>query len=70
MSTSHRHDENALGVEVPTTTLGQRFERGLVADPFDQHDGTREAGAGILVNVGTCSGSKAAPGDSDMALRG
>ena len=34
---------NALGVKIPTTALSQRFERALVADPFDKHDGTCEA---------------------------
>jgi hypothetical protein len=37
---SHRHDGSALGVKFPTTTLGQRFERALVADPFNKHDRT------------------------------
>ena len=35
---------DALGVEVPTTALGERFERELVADPFDEHDRTRREG--------------------------
>jgi len=38
--TPDRHDGNSLGVQVPTTALSQRFERELVADPFDQHDST------------------------------
>ena len=33
-----RHDGDALGVEIPAAALGQRLERGLVADPFDEHD--------------------------------
>jgi hypothetical protein len=41
LRTPNRHDENALGVEIPTTALGERFERDLVADPFDEHDRTR-----------------------------
>lgn len=36
-----RHDGDALCVEVPTAALGERFDRMLVADPFDEHDGTR-----------------------------
>ena len=35
------HDGNALSVEIPPTALGQRFERNLVADPFNEHDRTR-----------------------------
>jgi hypothetical protein len=34
------HDADPLGVEVATTALGQRLERALVADPFNQHDRT------------------------------
>ena len=36
-----RHDGDALGVEVAAAALGERFERALVAEPFDEHDGTR-----------------------------
>src|SRR6266496_3674341 len=32
------HNGDALGVEVPTTSLGERFERAPVADPFNEHD--------------------------------
>jgi hypothetical protein len=47
LRTTHRHDANALGVEVPTAALGQSFERALVADPFDEHD---RHGAGLAVD--------------------
>jgi hypothetical protein len=40
----HRHDGNALSVEIPTTALSQRFECVLVADPFNKHDRPREEG--------------------------
>jgi hypothetical protein len=43
LRTSDWHDRDPLGVKVPTTALGQRFERPLVADPFDEHDRTRDA---------------------------
>ena len=36
---SDRHDGDALGVEVAAAPFGERFDRALVADPFDQHDG-------------------------------
>ena len=39
LHTPDRHDRDALGVKSPTTALGERFERDLVADPFNQHDG-------------------------------
>ncbi len=32
------NDGNALGVEVPTAALSERFKRALIADPFDEHD--------------------------------
>jgi hypothetical protein len=37
---SDRHHGNALGHKVPTMALGERLERGPVADPFDEHDRT------------------------------
>jgi hypothetical protein len=39
--TPDRHDCDALGVEVAAAALGKRFDRALVADPFDEYDGTR-----------------------------
>jgi len=42
LCTSHCHDRNALSVEVPTSACSQRFERDLVADPFNKHDRTCE----------------------------
>ena len=41
-----RHDGDALGVEIAAAALGERLERALVADPFDEHDRTR-VGAGV-----------------------
>jgi hypothetical protein len=41
LRTPDRHDGNALGVEIPTTARSERFERDLVAAPFDEHDRTR-----------------------------
>jgi hypothetical protein len=35
---THRHDSNALGLELPATAPGKRLERQLVAEPFDEHD--------------------------------
>jgi len=40
----HRDDGDALGIKIPTTAHSERFERELVADPFDQHDGTCDEG--------------------------
>jgi hypothetical protein len=39
LRTPDRHDGDALGVEIATTACRERFERSLIADPFDQHDG-------------------------------
>src|ERR687896_456609 len=39
-----RHDGDALSFEIPATALSQRFERALVADPFNEHDRTCEGG--------------------------
>ena len=33
-----RHDGNALGIEIAATSLSERLERALVADPFDEDD--------------------------------
>ena len=44
-----RHDGDALGVEIPATAPGERFERALVADPFDEHD--RACVDGCRVNM-------------------
>jgi hypothetical protein len=44
LRTPDRDDRNALGVEIPTTALSQRFERDLVADPFNEHDRTCQEG--------------------------
>jgi hypothetical protein len=41
LCTTDWHHRNALSVEIPTTAFSQRFERDLVADPFDKHDGMR-----------------------------
>ena len=38
---SDRHDGDALGVEVPAAPHGERFDRALVAEPLDEHDGVR-----------------------------
>ena len=46
LRTADRHDGNALSVEIPATALGERFDRALVADPFDEHDRGR-----VLVHV-------------------
>ena len=33
-----RHDGNTLSLEIPATSLGERLERALIADPFDEYD--------------------------------
>jgi hypothetical protein len=48
LRTSHWDDGNALSVEIPTTALGERFERELVADPFNQYDRMCEDGLARL----------------------
>ena len=35
LRTPNRHHGNALRAKIPTTALGERFERALVADPFN-----------------------------------
>jgi hypothetical protein len=37
---AHWHDGNALSVKISTTALGERFQRELIADPFNKHDRT------------------------------
>jgi hypothetical protein len=46
LRTAYWHDGNTLSVQIPTTALSERFERELVADPFNEHDRTREEGLG------------------------
>lgn len=41
LRTPDRHDGDALSFEIPTSALGQCFERDLVADPFNEDDRTR-----------------------------
>ena len=36
--TTHRDNRDAFSVEVPTTALSERFERDLVAHPFNEDD--------------------------------
>ena len=43
LRTPDRHDRNALAFKVSTVTRGERLERDLVADPFDEHDRARVA---------------------------
>jgi hypothetical protein len=38
---AHWHDGNALRVKISTTARGERFQRDLVADPFNEHDRTQ-----------------------------
>jgi hypothetical protein len=40
LGTADGHDEYALCGEIPPSALGQRLERALVADPFDENDRT------------------------------
>jgi hypothetical protein len=49
LRTADRHDGNALSVEIPTSALSERFERVLVADPFDEHDRPRVEACGQRV---------------------
>ena len=39
LRTPHRHDRDKLRLEIPTVTLGERCDGGLIAEPFDEHDG-------------------------------
>jgi hypothetical protein len=41
LRTPYGHDRNAFSVKVPTTALRERFDRDLVADPFNEHNRTR-----------------------------
>ena len=41
LSAPDRHNGDTLSVKILATPRGQRFERALVTDPFDEHDGTR-----------------------------
>jgi hypothetical protein len=41
LRTTNWHNGDALALEIPAAALGERFERVLIADPFDEHDRTR-----------------------------
>ena len=43
------HNGYAFSVKLPTTALSERFERALVADPFDEHHRTRVDACGQRV---------------------
>ena len=62
LRTADRHDGNALGAEIATAALGERFDRMLIADPFDEHDRTRLDARGRRVRGGnqwsTCTASR------------
>jgi hypothetical protein len=61
-----RHNGNALGVQIATPALGERFECRLVAGPFDEDDRTQVDAGGqrvicgvkslLLVHVGIFTG--------------
>ena len=36
--TSHGHNGDALPIEIQAAARGQRFERQLIADPFNQYN--------------------------------
>ena len=40
-----RHHRDALGVEIPPVPLGERLERGPVAQPLDEDDGVQPCGS-------------------------
>jgi hypothetical protein len=46
------HNRNALSVKISTTALSERFERALVADPFNENDRTRVGACGQQVGYG------------------
>src|SRR6266540_2004906 len=56
LRTPNWNDGNALRVKTPTPALSQRFERALVADPFNKHDRTCEEGLSRL-----CAGETREP---------
>ena len=47
--TADWHNGNPFSVKIPTTALSERFERALVADPFNEHDRTRVDACGQRV---------------------
>jgi hypothetical protein len=51
LRTPDRHDRDALGIEVPASASGERLEGALVAEPFDEHDGTRLLHGETVLNV-------------------
>jgi hypothetical protein len=46
LRTPNWHNGNPLGVKIPATATSERFERALVADPFNQHYRTRSDACG------------------------
>ncbi len=70
--TPHRHDENALSVKITAAPRGERFERGLIAHPLDEHNRARPGGcvARICRRRGECDIRAARfPGRYDARLR-
>jgi hypothetical protein len=51
LRTPDRYHGNAVSVEIPASALSERFERALVADPFDEHDCTRVDVCGQMVLI-------------------
>jgi catechol 2,3-dioxygenase len=51
LRTPDGNDGRALGLEISAAALGERFERELVADPFDDHDRARHDGLSLPEDV-------------------
>jgi hypothetical protein len=49
LRTPNWHNGNPLSVKIPASALSERFERALVADPFNEHDRTRVDACGRRV---------------------
>jgi hypothetical protein len=49
LRTPNWHNGNPLSVKIPATALSERFERALVADPFNEHDRTQVDACGQRV---------------------
>lgn len=75
LRTPNWHNGNALSVKIPTTALSERFERALVADPFNEHGCTRVDAHGFdsrrlhQARLATASVAVAHPGVRPFASR-
>ena len=65
----NRHNGNTLSVKIPTTAVSERFECGLVADPFNEHGRTQVDAGGQRVCCGAKRSTPTASRPFDIHVR-